>query len=36
MSGIILWNPDKAGWDIAAEELRLGRTCPVKESDMFG
>jgi hypothetical protein len=33
MSGITLWNPDKeldkAGWDLAIEDLRLGRTCPV-------
>jgi hypothetical protein len=29
-----LWNPnnepDKAGWDLDAEELRLGRTCPTR------
>jgi hypothetical protein len=29
MSGITLWNPDKAGWDLAVEELGLGRTYPV-------
>jgi hypothetical protein len=40
MSGITLWNmdkePDKAGWDLAAEELRLGWTCPVQEPNMSG
>jgi hypothetical protein len=34
MSGITLWNPDKetdkAGWDLAVEELRLGRTCSAR------
>jgi hypothetical protein len=34
MSGITLWNPDKVDWDLAAEELELGRTCPVQEPDM--
>jgi hypothetical protein len=38
MSRITLWNSDneldKAGWDLAAEELRLGWTCPVQEPDM--
>jgi hypothetical protein len=40
MFRITLWNPNKepnnVGWDLAAEELGLGRTCPVQESDMFG
>jgi hypothetical protein len=34
MSRKTLWNPDKVGWDLTVEELRLGRTCPVQESDM--
>jgi hypothetical protein len=33
MFGISLWNPDKepdkAGCDLATEELGLGQTCPV-------
>jgi hypothetical protein len=36
MFGLTLWNPDMAGWDLATEELELGRTCPVQESDMSG
>jgi hypothetical protein len=35
MSELTLWNPDKesdkAGWDLAAEKLGLGRTCPVQD-----
>jgi hypothetical protein len=38
MSAITLWNldkePNKAGWDLAAEDQRLGRTCPIQEPDM--
>jgi hypothetical protein len=38
MSGKPLWNPDKvldkADWDLAAEELGLGQTCPIQELDM--
>jgi hypothetical protein len=38
MCGKLLWNPisksDKSDWDLAAEELGLGRTCPVQEADM--
>jgi hypothetical protein len=34
MSRITLWNPNKVDWDLATEELRLGRTCPVQESNM--
>jgi hypothetical protein len=34
MSGTYLWNPiacpDKSGWDLVAETVELGRTCPVK------
>jgi hypothetical protein len=34
MSGKPLWNPDKvldkAVWDLAIEELGLGRTCPAR------
>jgi hypothetical protein len=34
MSGKTLWNPEKephkASWDLAAEELGLGRTCPSR------
>jgi hypothetical protein len=40
MSGITFWNLDKdldkAGQDLATEELRLGWTCPVQELDMSG
>jgi hypothetical protein len=40
MSGKTLWNldkePDKVNWDLAAEDLRLGRTCLVQELDMSG
>jgi hypothetical protein len=40
MSWITLWNldkgSDKVGWDLAAEELRLGWTCSVQEPDMSG
>jgi hypothetical protein len=34
MFGITFWNPDKAGWDLAAEELGFGRSCPVLVPDM--
>jgi hypothetical protein len=34
MSEKLHWNPDKADLNLAAEELRLGWTCPVQESDM--
>jgi hypothetical protein len=27
--------PDKAGCDLATEELGLGQTCPVQEPNMF-
>jgi hypothetical protein len=34
MSRITLWNldkePDTNGWDLASEELGLGRTCPAR------
>jgi hypothetical protein len=30
MSEKTLWNPDKVGRDLAAEELGLGRTCPAR------
>jgi hypothetical protein len=36
MSGKPLWNPDKTGWDLATEELGLGRICPVQKPDMSG
>jgi hypothetical protein len=40
MSGKTLLNPDvgldKVGWDLATEDLRIGRTCPVQEPNMFG
>jgi hypothetical protein len=40
MSGLTLWNPDKepdkAGWDLAVEELGLGRTYLGWEPDMSG
>jgi hypothetical protein len=39
MSGKLLCNPnkvpDKARWDLAAEELGLGWICSVQESNMF-
>jgi hypothetical protein len=39
MFEITLWNPDKkpdkAGWDLATKELRLGWICPIQELDMF-
>jgi hypothetical protein len=38
MSDSTFWNLedelDKFGWDLAAEELGLGQTCPVQEPDM--
>jgi hypothetical protein len=38
MSEKLLYNsdkvPDKADWDLAAEELGLGQTCLVQEPDM--
>jgi hypothetical protein len=40
MSGLSLCNldkePDKVDWDLAADELELGRTSPVQQSDMSG
>jgi hypothetical protein len=36
MSEKPLWNPDKASWDLATEELELGQICPVQEPDMSG
>jgi hypothetical protein len=36
ISGLPLWNPDKADWNLATNELRLGRTSPVQQPDMFG
>jgi hypothetical protein len=34
MPGKTLWNldkePEKVSWDLATEELKLGRTCPTK------
>jgi hypothetical protein len=40
MSDFAFWNleqePDRFGYDLAIEELRLGWTCPVQELDMFG
>jgi hypothetical protein len=36
MSRVTLWNSDKAGWDLAAEELGLGQTYLVQEPNMSG
>jgi hypothetical protein len=39
MSGKPLWNPDKVldkpDWDLAVEEVELGQTCSVQESNML-
>jgi hypothetical protein len=34
MSEKTLWNPDKVNWDLATEDLGLGRICPVQEPNM--
>jgi hypothetical protein len=40
MSGKTPWNPYKelhqVGWNLATNDLGLGRTCLVQELDMFG
>jgi hypothetical protein len=33
MSGKTLWNLDKVGWDLAAEELGLGQTCSARVTE---